>query len=49
MNDIITLRLCKQDKEFLQREAKKQRLTLSAYVRTKMLAGNESTTVQEWY
>ena len=48
MNDIITLKLCKQDKEFLQQEAKKQRLTLSAYVRTKMLAGNEDSNVREW-
>ena len=48
MTDIITLKLSKQDKAFLKKEAKKERLTLSAYVRTKMLAGYENKTINEF-
>ena len=48
MNDVLTLKLSKQDKKILQTLAKKERLTLSAYVRTKMLSGYENNTVAEW-
>ena len=48
MNEIISLKLCKQDKDFLKKEAKKERLTLSAYVRTKMLSGYEATIVEDF-
>ena len=34
MREFVRLRLSKQDKEFLQVEAKKNRMSLSSYVRT---------------
>lgn len=37
MNETIRLRVSKEDKRLLTNEAKKHRLTISAYVRTKML------------
>lgn len=39
MKDAITLKLSKEDKNFLKQEARKERLTLSAYVRNRMLSG----------
>jgi hypothetical protein len=36
MNEFVRLRLSKQDKEFLQLEATKNKMTLSAYVRSKL-------------
>ena len=48
MEDIITLKLSTQDKKILKRLAQKERLTLSAYVRTKMLAGYENNTIKEF-
>lgn len=40
MNEIISLKLSKEDKRFLQGEAQKERLTLSSYIRNRMLSGN---------
>jgi predicted HicB family RNase H-like nuclease len=37
MNEYIKLRISKEDKRLLTNEAKKHRLSISAYVRTKML------------
>jgi len=37
MNEFIKLRVSKEDKQILTSEAKKHRLTMSAYVRTIML------------
>ena len=37
MNDTIKLRISKEDKTILKKEAKKYRLTVSAYIRFKML------------
>ena len=36
MKEFVRLRLSKQDKEFLQIEAIKNKMTLSAYVRSKL-------------
>ena len=38
MNEFLKLRLSKQDKAFLQLEAKKNRMSLSSYVRTRILS-----------
>ena len=40
MNDSIKLRISKEDKRLLNNEAKKYRLSVSAYIRTKMLNDN---------
>ena len=37
MNDSIKLRISKEDKRLLHNIAKKHRLSVSAYIRTKML------------
>jgi len=37
MKEFVRLRLSKQDKEFLQIEAIKNKMTLSAYVRSTLL------------
>ena len=37
MDKYIKLRISEEDKKILKKEAKKYRLTVSAYVRTKML------------
>ena len=37
MREFVRLRLSKQDKEFLQLEATKNRMSLSSYVRTRVL------------
>jgi hypothetical protein len=37
MKEFVRLRLSKQDKEFLQIEAIKNRMSLSSYVRTRVL------------
>ena len=47
MDEIISLKLSTSDKAFLKKEAKKERLTLSAYVRTKMLSGYESKIIED--
>ena len=39
MNEIISLKISREDKDFLNNEAKKKRLTLSSYVRYKILSG----------
>lgn len=38
MNEIISIKLSREDKDFLKNEAKKKRLTLSSYVRYMILA-----------
>jgi len=38
MNEIISLKISREDKNFLKKEAKKKRLTFSYYVRYKILA-----------
>jgi len=48
MDEIISLKLSREDKNFLKSEAKKERLTLSSYVRNKVLSGYETRTFQEW-
>lgn len=45
MSEVITFKLSKEDRNFLSKEAFKERLTLSAYVRTKLLGGYEDKTV----
>ena len=37
MNEIISLKISREDKNFLKKEARKMRLTLSSYVRYKIL------------
>lgn len=37
MKEFVRLRLSKQDKEFLQLEATKNKMSLSSYVRTRVL------------
>ena len=37
MKEFVRIRLSKQDKEFLQLEATKNRMSLSSYVRTRVL------------
>jgi len=39
MNEIISLKISREDKDFLMNEARKMRLTLSSYVRYKILNG----------
>ena len=39
MNEIISLKISREDKHFFKNEAKKKRLTLSSYVRYKILSG----------
>lgn len=39
-DDIMSLKLSKEDKIFLQKEADKQRLPLSTYVRNKVLSSS---------
>jgi hypothetical protein len=41
MNEIISLKLNREDKDFLKNEARKMRLTLSSYVRYKVLAESQ--------
>ena len=41
MNEIISLKISKEDKNFLKKEARKMRLTLSSYVRYKILAESQ--------
>lgn len=41
MKEIISIKLSKEDKIFLKREAKKERLTLSSYVRYKIFAESQ--------
>ena len=48
MDEIISLKLSTTDKAFLKKEAKKERLTLSAYVRNKMLSGYESKIIEDF-
>tara|TARA_A100001015_G_C15027658_1_gene731397 strand:- start:1420 stop:1569 length:150 start_codon:yes stop_codon:yes gene_type:complete len=47
MDEAITLKVSRQDKKFLRERAKKERLTLSAYVRTKILSGYEDITFED--
>ena len=39
MNEIISLKISREDKNLLKNEAKKKRLTLSSYVRYKIFSG----------
>ena len=39
MNEIISLKISREDKDFLKNEARKMRLNLSSYVRYKILSG----------
>ena len=39
MNEIISLKISREDKDLLKNEAKKKRLTLSSYLRYKVLSG----------
>jgi hypothetical protein len=41
MNEIISLKISREDKDFLKNEAKKKRLTLSSYVRYMILAESQ--------
>ena len=48
MTDMITLKLSPEDKKFLKQEAKKERLSLSAYVRNTLLSGYENNTIKDF-
>jgi len=41
MNEIISLTISREDKNFLKKEARKMLLTLSSYVRYKILAESQ--------